>query len=151
MLIPCYSSGIIIDRLTAYVDDTAITFSDLQDQVSKIRKTAPFMTEQEVLDSMINRLLLLKEARKIRLEAHTDDELINGYLDIKIRSRIFVKEEDISEFYRKHREEFKEQDELLVREQIEKYLIEKEFNVILKKHLEDLRQLAEIKILFTGK
>ncbi len=146
-----YSFGIIIDRLVAYVDDTAITLSDLENETEKVRKTAPYMTQKEILHSMINRLLLLKEARKIRLQAQTDDELINAYLDIRIKSRIFIKEEDISEFYNKHREEFKGQDELLVRDQIEKYLIEKEFNDILKKHLEELWQQAEIKILITDK
>lgn len=146
-----YSYGIIIDKLAAYVDDTAITLSDLQNETGKIRETVPYMTQKEILNSMINRLLLLKEARKIRLEAQTDDELINAYLDIKIKSRIFIKEDDITEFYKKHSEEFKGQDELLVRDQIEKYLLEKEFNDILKKHLEELWQLAEIKILITDK
>lgn len=147
----CNSSTIIIDRLVAYVDDQAITLSELEGEARKIVKTNPQITQKELLESLINRLLLLKEARKIKLEAQSEEELINAYIDIRIKSRIFIKEEHVSEFYDKHKDEFKGQDELLVREQIEKYLLEKEFNDILKKHLEELRQMAEIKILVTDK
>ncbi len=147
----CCSYGNIIDRLVAYVDNTAITLSDLRDETDKMRKKFPHMTERDVLNSMINRILLIKEAGKIRFEAHSDDELINAYLDFKIRSRIFIKEEDISDFYKKHPEEFKGQDELQIRAEIEKYLLEKEFNSILKEHLKELWQLSDIKILFTDK
>ncbi len=146
-----YSHGIVIDRLAAYVDDTAITLSDLQDELKKIRETDPEITEKEVIESMINRTLLIKEAKKIRLDARTDDEFINAYLDIKIKSRLFVKEDEISEFYKKHIGEFRGQDYLAVKGDIEKYLLEKEFNEILKKHLEELRRQAEIKILLTDK
>jgi hypothetical protein len=146
-----YLYGIIIDRLVAYVDDTAITLSELEYEFGKVSKATTQMSKKEILNSMINRILLLKEARKIRLEAQTDDELINAYVDIKIKSRIFVREEDISDFYKKHHQEFKGQDELLVRDEIEKYLLEKEFNDILRQHLRELWQLSDIKILFTDK
>lgn len=145
------SHAIIIDRLAAYVDDTAITLSEFDIEFRKMTKATPDISKKEVMDSIINRILLIKEARKIRLDANTEDELVNLYLDIKIRSRLFVKEEEIVNFYKEYIGEFKGQDYLLVKDQIEYYLLEKELNDILKKHIEELRRNAEIKVFITDK
>lgn len=146
-----YSYGIIIDRLAAYVGDTAITLSEFEIEFQRMSKTTPDLSKNEVMDSMINRILLIKEARKIRLDAHSEDELVNLYLDIKIKSRLFIKEEEIVDFYKTYIGEFKGEDYLLIKDQIENYLLEKELNDILKKHIEELRQNAEIKVLITDK
>lgn len=146
-----HSYGIIIDRLAAYVDDSAITFSEFEEEFQKFSNSAANITQKEVLDSMINRLLLIKEARNIRFDSHSEDELLNHYLDIKIRSRLFIKEDEVVNFYKKNIEEFKGQDYHLVKDQIEAYLLEKEFNDILKKHIEELRQKAEIRVLIKDK
>ncbi len=146
-----FSHGIIIDRLAAYVDDSAITFSEFEEEFRKFNNSGTDITQKEVIDSMINRLLLVKEARKIRFDSHSEDELINHYLDIKIRSRLFVKEDEVVNFYKKNIEQFKGQDYYLVKDQIEEYLLEKEFNDILKKHIQELRQKAEIKVLIKDK
>ncbi len=145
------SFAIIIDRLAAYVDDTAITLSEFDIEFQKMSKATPDISKKEVMDSIINRILLIKEAKKIRLDANTEDELVNLYLDIKIRSRLFVKDEEIMNFYKEYIGEFKGQDYLLVKDQIENYLLEKELNDILKKHIEELRRNAEIKVFITDK
>jgi len=151
MLEVSISHGIVIDRLAAYVNDTAITLSGFNMEFQKMSKTTPDISKKEVINSIINRTLLIKEARKMRLEANTEDELVNLYLDIKIRSRLFITEDAIFNFYKEYIGEFKGHDYLLVKDQIETYLLEKEFNEILKKHIEELRQNAEIKIFITNK
>ena len=140
----------LIDRVVAYVDETAVTLSELHDYYIETKKTAN-ITEEEALNSMINRILLLKEARAMKLEAHTDDELLKDYIDIKIGSIILIKEDAVISFYNEHLKEFKGQDYLTVRDTIEKYLFELEINKQLKKHLEELRSKAEIKIQLTDK
>jgi hypothetical protein len=132
--------------VVAYIDDTAITLSEFQENYLKMRKTVENITKEEVINSMINRLLLIKEAKRMRLEAPTDDELLKDYIDIKIKSLILIKEEIIQEFYNKHINEFKGKDFLTVRDDIEKYLFEMETNKQLKIHLEELRANAEIRI-----
>jgi hypothetical protein len=136
----------LIDRVAAYVDDTAITYSEFKKRYLKVKETVPAVTEEEVINSMINGLLLLKEAKKMRLEAPTDDDLLKGYIDIKIKSSIVIKEDKISAFYKEHAAEFGGKDYFSVRDDIEKYLIELETNVQLKAHLEELRANTEIKI-----
>lgn len=136
----------VIDRVVAYVDDTAITLSELQKQYAKVKETVSSITEEEVLNSMVNSQLLLKEAKKMRLDAPTKDEILKDYIDIKIKAAIIIKDEEIDKFYNEHWKDFKDRDHAAVREEIEKYLSELETNKQLKKHLEELRSRAEVKV-----
>ncbi len=140
----CFSE--IIDRAVAYVDDTAITLSEFRENYIKMKKTVTDITEEDVINSMINRLLLIKEAKRMKLETPTDDELLKEYIDIKIGSLIHIKEDAINQFYMEHINEFKGKDYLSVRDEIEKYLFKMETNRQLKKHIEELRVNAEVKI-----
>ena len=90
--------------------------------------------------------LLLKEAKKMRLDAPTKDEILKDYIDIKIKAAIIIKDEDIDKFYNEHWKDFKDRDHAAVRGEIEKYLSELETNKQLKKHLEELRSRAEVKV-----
>lgn len=136
----------VIDKVVAYVDDSAITLSEFQESYLKIKETVEGITGEDVLNSMINNLLLVKEAKKMRLEAPTDEDLLQDYIDIKIKSRIFIKEEEIQKFYNEHFDEFKGRDYLTVRDEIERYLFELETNKQLKMHLDELRANTEIRI-----
>ncbi len=137
----------LIDRVIAYVDDRAITYSEYLERHEKIRRSVPGITEEETLNSMINALLLLQRAKKMRLEAPTEDDLIKEYLDITIKSRIVLKEEKILEYYNNNKQEFGEKEFAAVRPSIEKYLLELETNIQLKEHLKELRKQANIVIL----
>ncbi len=153
LLVTCYllfvtvpSSAGLIDRVVAYVDDTAITLSEFEKNYVRMKKTVSAISEDEVLNSMINSLLLLKEAKKMRIEAPTKDEILKDYVDVKIKSAIIIREEDVERFYNEHREDFKGKDYIYVRDEIERYLFELETNRQLKKHLEELRSHTEIRI-----
>jgi len=147
LLLHCSKSyAEIIDRVVAYVDDTAITLSEFEKTYNEMQEEIKDITKEEAINSMINSVLLLHEARKMRLEAPTKDELIKEYIDIKIRSPIFVRESDVIEFYKIHIDRFKDIDYLQVRDEIESYLFELETNRRLQSHLEELRANAEIKI-----
>ncbi len=136
----------LIDRVAAYVGNRAITYSEVKDNYEALRKTVPDVTVEEVINSLINRQILIDAAKDMRLEAVNEDEMIKLYIDIKIGSLIFIKEEDISDFYNKHISEFEGKDYFSVRDEIEKYLFHLEVNKRLKEHLEDLRNKKEIKI-----
>ena len=73
------------------------------------------MTEEEAVNSMINNLLLLEQAHKMRLEASTDDDLVKEYIEIRIKSRVFIKEEQVAAYYAGHRTEFGGKDYLSVK------------------------------------
>lgn len=141
------SSAELIDRVVAYVDDRAITLSELNETFDKTRKVQPDITEREVLDTMINKMLLLNEAKRLRLEGKSDEELINEYIALRVRAFIRLREEDIEAYYQKNIEEFKEAPYESVKDKIEQYLTEREINSLLKKQIAELRAKAYIKIL----
>jgi hypothetical protein len=143
-----YSEG-INDRVVAYVDTAAITLSELESRLSDTRKVTPDITKEEVLNTMINRALLLREAKKLRLEAPSEDELLKDYIDLKVRTLIRVQEEDVLDFYKKHRDEFEGKELEDVRDNIEDYLIEHQLNEQLKEHIGELKRNTCVKIQLT--
>ncbi len=138
------NSAELIDRVVAYVDDQAITYSEFNDKLAKLKEAVPNISENEVINSMINSLLLLNQAKKMRLEAPTEDDLIKEYVDIWVKSRILIKEEQIRKYYDSHKQEFGGKDYFEVRDEIEKYLLELETNKELKEHLNELRRQSNI-------
>jgi hypothetical protein len=140
------ASAAIKDRVVAFVDNSAITLSELDEVYSESLKRTPDITKDEVLNTMVNRVLLLREAKKLHLEAPSEEKLLQDYIDLKIRPRIKIKEEDVSDFYQKHINDFQGKEFETVREEIEHYLAERELNNLLKKHIDELRGKAYIKI-----
>lgn len=141
-----FCSAELIDRVVAFVDDRAIILSELNENYKDTLKLKPDIKKEEVLNTMINRILLLREARKLRIEAPTKDEILREYIELKLKTFIKITEEDIREFYEKNRSEFGRAEFDDVRDKIEDYLVEKEVNERLKRHIEDLRSKAYIKI-----
>ena len=140
--------AMIKDRVVASVDNTAITLSEFEEEYSTSLEATPDATKEEVLNAMINRVLLLREAKKIRLEEPSDDELMKEYIDLKLRTFVKIKEKDVLDFYQNHIEDFKGKEFDAVREEIENYLVEAELNRLLKLHIEELRKKTYIKIQF---
>jgi len=130
------------DRVVAYVDNTAITLSELEKKYAETVHVTPAVTREEVLNTMINRVLLVREARKIRLKSQLEDELLKEYADLRIRAFIRIKDEEIRTFYDTHASDFLEKDLDEMREDIENYLIEQEVNKRLKEHIAELRNNA---------
>ncbi len=136
----------VIERVVAAIDNRAVTLSEFSETYERMRGKTPSITEEEALQSYINRLLILKEARKMRLEGASDDDLINDYIDVRIKSLILIKEKDITDFYDRNRDRFGDRDFLSVRDEIEEYLTEAEANRAIKNHIEELRARSEIRI-----
>jgi hypothetical protein len=136
----------IKDRVVAFVDAQAITFSELEMKFIESRKVKTDITKEEVLNTMINRVLLLREAKKIRLEAPSEEELLREYIDMKIRALIRVKEEEIHDYYNKHIENFEGKELEDMRDDIENYLIEHDLNERLKSHINELKEKTCVRI-----
>jgi len=136
----------ISDRVVAFVDDQAITMSELDEQYRDTVKISPDITVGDVLETMINRILLLREARKYRIEAASVEQVMNEYIDLKIRAFIRVGEDDIEKFYEENKADFSGREFEDVRDEIDAYLTEKELNKRLKETLRELRKDAYIRI-----
>ncbi len=145
------SQAELIDRVVAYVNDRAITLSELLETYERTKKIQPDISMDEVLNTMVNRLVLLNDARRLKIEAKTDEEVLNEYMELKVRAFIRIKEEDIEDYYRKNEKEFKGAPFESVRDKIEEYLTEKEINRLLKIQIAELRAKAYVKILLKEK
>jgi hypothetical protein len=143
---PPLSQAAIHDRVVAFVETQAITLSEFEEQFKKTTAVSPGITAEEVLDTMVNRILLLKEAKKYRIEAPTPEEVLKEYIDLKVRSFIRVSDSAGEDFYKKNTSEFGGREYDKVRGEIESYLTEKMLNEKLKEILRDLRKGAYIKI-----
>jgi parvulin-like peptidyl-prolyl isomerase len=137
----------VIDKVVAFVDDEAITLSELEETYSAMQEISPDITKREALNTIINRQLLLREAHRLRLEAQSDDALLEDYIDMKVRAFIKVKESDIKAFYDNNTAEFGGKPFSEVRDEIEAYLQEKEVNYEIRRHLDALKEKAHIEIL----
>lgn len=144
-LCPLLYAG-ITDRVVAYVDNIAITLSDLDARYAETTTVSTSVTKEEVLNTMINRTLMLREAKKMRLEALSEDQVLKEYIDLKIRAFIRIKDEEVKEFYDKHTVDFQGKGFEAVRDEIENYLIENELNQRLKTHIGELKGKACVQI-----
>ena len=140
----CFAA--LSDRVIAFVDDQAITASELDEQYRSTIAVSPSVTRMEVLNTMINKVILLKEAKKYRIEAPTIDEVMKEYIDLKIRAFIRVNDADIEKFYNENMEKFQGRNYEDVRDEIDMYLTEKELNERLKESLNGLRKKSYIRI-----
>ncbi len=143
------SSAELIDRVVAFIDDEAITLTDFTQYIKRAKKSAHGLSEEEAINALINRKLLLREAKRIRLRGKSDDELIKEYVDIKVRVFIKIPPEEIERFYNKNRKRFGKTPIYDVRDDIERLLKEREVNKRLRKLIEKLREKSYIKINLT--
>ena len=135
----------VSDRVVAFVNDQAITMSELEEQYRNTVAVSSRTTKEEVLDTMINRILILREARKFRIEAPSPDQVIHEYIDLKVRAFIRVGENDIEKFYRENKDNFGGRELEDARDEIDAYLTEKNLNERLKELIGQLRADAYIK------
>lgn len=140
------AGGAVIDRVAASVDDTAITMTELDGKYKEIGKINENITYGETLRSMINSLLIVKDAKRYRMEGKDDDELIKQYIDLKIRALITVQDNDVKGYYEEHRGEFRGRTYEEVHDDIVRYLTEVKVNNKLKRHIDVLRKKSLILI-----
>jgi hypothetical protein len=137
----------VLDKVVAFVDTEAITLTELNETHEIMNQLSPGITHREVLNTMINRLLLIREARKLRLELADEDQLLNDYIEMKVRSFINIKESVVLDFYKSNISDFENKPYAEVKEEIEAYLREKEVNFRIRQHLDSLKENTHIRIL----
>ncbi|WP_420263698.1 hypothetical protein [Candidatus Magnetominusculus dajiuhuensis] len=136
----------LIDHVCAFVDNDAITLSELTKSYNETRAKIETVTKEEVLNTMINRILLKRAALSMKIIGTDEDRIIAEYIDLKVRSYVIIKEEDIENFYNKNKKEFVGADISDVKADIEKLLTEQEVNTRLAALLSELRKQAYVKI-----
>lgn len=139
----------VIDRVVAFVDDEAITLGELEESLAETRMLRGDVSRREVLGTMINRVLMLKEARKLKFDARDDDETLRDYISLKVEGFIKPDKEEMKRYYEKNASRFGGASFEEKKEEIERLLKEKRINENLKRHIRELREKAYIKIVET--
>lgn len=149
---PVYADEQVLDRIVAVVDDDIVMLSEVQRSFYEAQQSGLDVTEEETLNGLVNRILLLNQAKKIRKKhiysVYTEQDnnvLIHEYLQKRVREFIRISLQDIEDFYNKNREFF-DQEFSVVRDEIERYLINVEFNRRVLEHIEELRTRSYIRI-----
>lgn len=150
----------VLDRAVAIVDEEVVMRSEFNEAFQWALNMGVDVTHENVLDGLINRILLLKEAKKFHKEnvfaarAREDKNvlvnvIINEYIEKRLKIFIRIPFEDIERFYEQNKGFF-EGDFYDVRDKIESYLAEIELNKKLAWHIEELREKAYIRIQLKG-
>jgi len=82
-------AGVLLDRVVATIDEEPVFLSEFREYRASL-EGAETMPDQEILDRLINRKLLLMEARHLRLDRMgpgpiDDDALIERYVEFTVR------------------------------------------------------------------
>ncbi len=144
----------VLERIVAIVNNEVILLSEFKKDYQTAVDSGAKTTEREFLDKMINRLLLLEQAKKFRLKisalSHempaSENDVINEYIERRIKAFIYIPFKEIESYYRSNRKLFDNKEFYDVRDEIENYLIEKKLNGRLLEHIEDLRKRSYIRI-----
>lgn len=136
----------LIDRVCAFVDNDAITLSEFTKSYNETKARIPGVTKEDVLNTMINRILLKRAALSMKIAGTDEDRIITEYIELKVRSYVLIREEDIESYYNNNRNEFAGADIADVRADIEKFLTEQKVNSRLTALLSELRKQAYVKI-----
>ena len=134
-----------LDRIVAFVNGDAILLSELDARYELAVKLTPGITRRQVLQTMINRDLLLAQARKIFPEPVSADKAIQEYTGLKIRAFVRISETAARNFYDANKKQLGGVSFDSVKDQIERLLEEKEINRRLQAYIGTLRGNAHIK------
>ncbi len=146
MLIVSASGAKIIEKVVAYVEDEAITLTDLCQYWKSIREIQPEITLKDALEAMLNRKMILHRTRQLNLTADSEDELIDLYIRFTIRPKVSVTKQQVRQYYFQHRDKLKGLPIERVQEQIIQILYEKKTNELLKQHLRELSKELSVGI-----
>lgn len=136
----------VIDRTVAFVNDDAILLSDLDNAYQKTHAIDPSITKDDVLQTLINRKVLLQDAQKFFPGPQDEDLLLKEYIDLKVRAYIRVPEQEVRAYYDRNKAKFDGLPYEKARDQIETLLEEREVNRKLASQIADLRARAWIKV-----
>ena len=152
-LLPTFCNAEVLERIVAIVNNKVILLSEYEEALEAARKSDQKVTEDVVLDEMINRILILEQAKRLSLGSTSDSaenvddyKLINEYIERRIKALIHIPIDEIESYYKNNRGRFAEKEFYEVKDEIEDYMVEGELKRKIAEHVEELRKKAYIRI-----
>jgi len=143
----------VLDRIVAIVNNQIILQSEFNDSLKAAEESDPGVSGKKVLNDMIDRILLLEDAKKLQLGSSAnsgarrdDDAVVKEYIERRIRAFIHIPIEEIESYYNNNRQEFGDNEFYEVKDKIEGLLVETALKRKLAEHIQELRKKAYIRI-----
>lgn len=160
ILFTCHLSPVIlayaevIESIVAIINDDLILLSEFREALDSAKKADSTVSEEEVLTGMIDNMLLLNEAKKIRIAAAyksrttaaENEAVIQEYIDKRIKALIHIPYSDIEHYYRINADRYGDKNIIDVRDEIEARLVEIGLKTKLSEFLVELRKKSYIRI-----
>lgn len=143
----------LIERVVAIVNNEPVLYSRLQEWIAFEASEGRAVSESEALDTLIQRVLIMQQARKIGLVDQTylssrdqEDKVIETYIERRVKALIHVPFSEIEDYYRNNTGLFGDRDLYEVWDEIEAVLREGRLQMKLDDHVAELRKGAYIRI-----
>jgi len=153
-LFPAFINAEVLERIVAVVNEEVILLSELKSEVQLRKAQGAEAADAEVLDEMINRKLLLAQAKRMRIEGGaesdkslmTDNIIINGYIERRVKAFIHIPLKDMEDYYSGNAASYGDKKFYDVKNEIEAKLIETKLKGKLEEHIRDLRKNSYIRV-----
>ncbi len=142
----------LVERIVAIVNDEVILLSEFKAVMLQAEKRGQEVTAEEVIDEMIDKHLLLEQAKKFNLVRDVvvgpfiSDEVIENYINKRIKTLIYVPFRDIESYYSINKEKYDGKELYDVKSEIEEYLLNRMLKIKILKHINELRENARIRV-----
>ncbi|MBI5675126.1 MAG: hypothetical protein HZC48_04725 [Nitrospirae bacterium] len=144
----------LLERIVAVVNEDTILLSELKNEVRLRNAQGAEVSDAEALDEMIDRKLLLEQAKRMRIEGDaesdkslmTDDIIINGYIERRVKAFIHIPLKEMEDYYSDNIGSFSNKKFYEVKNEIETKLIETKLKDKLQEHIRDLRKDSYIRV-----
>lgn len=144
----------LLERIVAIVNEEVILLSELRSEVQLHKAQGAEVSDADVLDEMINRRLLLGQAKRMKIAGDaesdkslmTDDIIINGYIERRVKAFIHIPLKDIEDYYNDNAGSYGDKKFYDVKNEIESKLIEAKLKEQLQEHIRDLRKDSYIRV-----
>lgn len=141
----------IIERVVAIVNDEVIFLSEFNNTYEDAVVSRAGISKEELLDEMIDRELILEQAKKFRFQGSpdakvSDNLLVEEYLERRIKAFIHIPFEVIEKYYMNNSLLFKGKSFYDVQDEIESLLIDEKLSIKISEHIKELRDNAYIRV-----
>ena len=145
----------ILDRVVAIVNNDLILLTEFKEELKRVRSEGSEITDQEVLQGMIKHMIILEEAKKYLMSGNYDvyhlttnqkQELIDEYIEKRIKAFIHIPFEDIERYYQENKDDFNGKDLYGAWDEIEQIIKRAQLKIKLNEHVNSLMKKAYIRI-----
>jgi hypothetical protein len=144
----------MLERVVAVVNEDVILLSELRSEVQLRKSGGAEASEADVLDEMIDRMLLLAQTEKMRLEEGVDpdktlaaeDKMINDYIERRVKAFIHIPLKDMEDYYSRNTSLYGGKKFYDVKDEIEAKLVEARLQDRLREHIRGLRKDSYIRV-----